>query len=112
MEAQGLPVSVSTFGLGFGIVFPGEELEKEFVVSLVAGVEEVEYKLTQTPKSGNYFDLCPFLEKVNEEGEGDTEDSATLSATSDPLDLSDNWKVIFKVPAILGFVTRTRCLPS
>jgi len=106
VEAEGLPISVSTSSLGFGLVFPGEELEKEFVVSLVTGeAEEVEYRLTQTPKLG-FLDLCPFLEKVNEEGEGDTESSATLSSISEPSDLSDSWKVVFKVPAILGFVAQ------
>ncbi len=106
VEANGLPVSVSTSGFGFGIVFPGEDLEKEFIVSLVIGeVEEVTYSIIQTPKLG-YLDLCPFLEKVNEEGEGDTETTSTLSAISNPVDLSDTWKLIFKVPAILGFVAQ------
>jgi len=96
------PIFVSTLDLGFGIVFPGEALEKEFIVSLVAGEPEVEYKITQNPKDG-YLDLCPYLEKVNEEGEGDTESFATLNSTSDP---SDTWKVVLNVPAILGFVAQ------
>lgn len=106
VEAVGLPISVSTSGLGFSIVFPGEELEKEFVVSLVTGeADGVTYSLTQTPKFGD-LDLCPFLEKINDEGEGDTESLSTLSATSTPQDLSDTWRIVFRVPAILGFVAQ------
>lgn len=105
VEAQVDPISVSTPDLGFGIVFPGEGLEKEFIVSLAGEVETVEYKITQTPKIG-YLDLCPFLEKVNEEGEGDTESSATLDSTSNPSDTSDTWKAVLNVPAIFGFVAQ------
>lgn len=104
VEASVDPISVSTNSLGFGIVFPGEEMEKEFIVSLVIG-DWAEYKITQTPKPG-YFDLCPFLEKVNEEGEGDTEASSILDLNSDPPDVSDTWKVVLNVPAILGFVAQ------
>jgi len=103
VEAEGVPIYVTTDELGFGIVFPGEKLEKEFTVFLdIQEANEVEYKITQTPKSG-YFNLCPFLEKVNEEGEGDTETLATLNATSD---IFDTWKIVLKVPAILGFVAQ------
>ena len=107
-EASVDPISVSTYELGFGIVFPGEDLEKEFVVTLIGGTEELDfldYRITQTPKLG-YFDLCPFLEKINEEGEGDTESLASLNAISTPPDISDTWKVVLNVPAIEGFVAQ------
>jgi len=46
--------------------------------------------------------FLPFLEMVNEEMEGDVTTSSTLSTT----DTSDAWEIIFKVPAILGFVAQ------
>jgi len=101
VEANAGVISVSTYGVDYGIVFPGEQLEKEFIVYL-ATTTEVEYIITQTPKPGSYSDLCPFLEKISEEGEGDTATSSTVS----PADPSDTWKIIFKVPAILGFVAQ------
>jgi len=106
VEAGSLPIIVSTSDLGFGIVFPGEKLEKEITITLDTSQSNgVIYTITQTSTAG-YFDLCPFLEKINEEGEGDTENYAVLSATSTPQDLSDTWKVVFKVPAIVGFVAQ------
>ena len=105
-EANVDPISVSTNELGFGMVFPGETLEKEFIVSLFTGeggLDFVKYQITQTP---GYLDLCPFLKKVSEEGEGDTESHATLDANSVPQDLSDTWKVVLDVPAIEGFVAQ------
>jgi len=103
VEAQSGSTFVSTLDLGFGIVFPGEKLEKEFTIYLnTQQTQAIEYSITQTPKTG-YLDLCPHLEKINEEGEGDTENYATLSI---PSDTSDTWKVVFEVPAILGFVAQ------
>ena len=48
------------------------------------------------------FKLCPFVEITNEEGEGDATTSATLST----IDSSDAWKMVLRVPAILGFVAQ------
>lgn len=107
-EASVDPISVSTNELGFGIVFPGENLEKTFVVTLIGGTEELDfldYRITQTPKPG-YNNLCPFLEKINEEGEGDTESRASLNHLAIPPDASDTWKVVLNVPAIEGFVAQ------
>lgn len=104
VEAQVDPITLSTYELGFGMVFPGEELEKEFIVDLIiSGADWVEYEITQTQKPG-YLDLCPFLEKESQDGEGDTEFSASLDVNADPSDTSDTWKVILDVPAISGFV--------
>lgn len=101
VKAQVLPVSVSVDNLGFGFVFPGEELQKEFVVGIVSdGADWVEYEITQTPKPG-YLDLCPFLRKENSEGEGDVEGSAFLDVE---MDSSDIWQVALDVPAINSYV--------
>jgi len=110
VEAQVDPITLSTYALGFGMVFPGEELEKEFVVNLVTqGADWVEYKIVQTPKPG-YLDLCPFLEKESQEAEGDTEGFASLDVNNDPSDVSDIWRVILDVPAISGFVGQDHAL--
>ena len=45
---------------------------------------------------GYYRNLCPFLEKVSVETEGDTEDSAFVGLS----DTSDTWIIYFRVPAI------------
>jgi hypothetical protein len=103
VEASAGLISVSIDKLNFGIVFPGEQLEKEFTVYL-ATTTEVKYTITRT-KPGD-LDLCPSLFLENEEEEGDTATSSTLSPTSIPPDLSDTWKIVFKVPAILGFVAQ------
>lgn len=104
VEANVDPITLSTYELGFGMVFPGEEVEKEFIVNLITqGADWVEYKIVQTPKLG-YLDLCPFLEKLSQETEGDTESSAFLDVNDDPSDISDIWRVILDVPAISGFV--------
>jgi len=103
VNAQIDPIAVSVDGLMFGMVFPGEALEKEFTVSLVPGGEEVlEYEIVQTPKPG-YMDLCPFLRKESLEGEGDVEENASLNAEDDT---SDVWKVYLDVPAIRGYVSQ------
>jgi len=47
-----------------------------------------------------YRNLCPYLEKVSIEGEGDIEDLALIGIN----DMSDVWVVNFKVPAIFGHV--------
>lgn len=107
-EASVDPISVSTNALDFGIVFPGETHEKTFVVTLTGGTEELDflnYRITQNPKPG-YSDLCPFLEKINEEGEGDTENLASLNALLIPADISDTWTVALNVPAIEGYVAQ------
>jgi hypothetical protein len=120
VTAQIIPVTVSTSHLSFGTVFPGEELQGNFIVTYVE--EEgsgIAYRLIQKRKPlppehpeypnggdpqmpGYYRDLCPHLEKVSLEGEEDIPSSAFVGPTS--TDPSDNWTIYFKVPAIFGHV--------
>jgi len=114
VSAQIIPVTVSISHLSFGTVFPGEELQGNFIVTYVEdGGDGIAYKIIQKPKpcpegnpdcgpGGYYRDLCPYLEKVSFEGEGDATSSAFVGPiSSDP---SDNWTIYFKVPAIFGHV--------
>lgn len=119
VSAQIVPVTVSTENLTFGTAFPGEELQGNFIVTYVDEGDGIAYKLIQKPKPlppehpeypdggdprnpGYYRDLCPFLTKVSNEEEGDTENDAFVGpASTDP---SDNWIIYFKVPAIFGHV--------
>lgn len=119
VSAQIIPVTVSTENLTFGTVFPGEELQGNFIVTYVDEGGGIAYKLIQKPKPlpaehpeypdggdpqnpGYYRNLCPFLTKVSNEGEGDTENQAFVGPTS--TDPSDNWIIYFKVPATFGHV--------
>lgn len=114
VSAQIIPVTVSTSHLSFGTVFPGEELQGNFIVTYVE--EEgsgIAYRIVQKPKpcpeqnpdcgpGGYYRDLCPYLEKVSLEGESDIPNSAFVGPVS--TDSSDNWTIYFKVPAIFGHI--------
>ena len=119
VSAQIVPVTVSTEHLSFGTVFPGEELQGNFMVTYVDEGDGIAYKLIQKRKPlpsehpeypdggdpempGYYRNLCPFLTKVSNEGEGDTENQAFVGPTS--TDPSDNWIIYFKVPAVFGHV--------
>ena len=109
VSAQIVPVTVSTNNLSFGTVFPGEELQGNFIVTYIDEEGEINYRIIQKPKPlpeehpdspGFYRNLCPFLTPVSVEGEGDTTSSAFVGNA----DLSDNWTIYFKVPAIFGQV--------
>ena len=119
VEAIILPVTVNVNHLDFGNVFPGEELEGDFTVTYVAEGDGINYRIIQQRKPlpeehpeypdggdpempGYYRDLCPFLTKVSNEGEEDTENEAFVG----PNDISDTWTIYFKVPAIFGNVAQ------
>jgi hypothetical protein len=120
VSAQIIPVTVSTNHLSFGTVFPGEELEGNFIVNYIEDEGSgIAYRLIQKRKPlppehpeypdggdpqmpGYYRDLCPHLEKVSLEGENDIPSSAFVGPTS--TDPSDNWTIYFRVPAIFGQV--------
>lgn len=120
VSAQIIPVTVSTNNLSFGTVFPGEEIQGNFIVTYVEDEGGgIAYKLIQKRKPlppehpeypeggdpempGYYRDLCPHLEKVSLEEENDVPSSAFVGPTS--TDPSDNWTIYFKVPAIFGHV--------
>ncbi|OGY45368.1 MAG: hypothetical protein A2744_02860 [Candidatus Buchananbacteria bacterium RIFCSPHIGHO2_01_FULL_44_11] len=114
-----LPISVSEDHLGFGTVFPGEQQQGNFLVSYTGEGETIPYSLLLKRKPlppehpdypnggdpnlpGYYRDLCPHLDLISQEGEGDL----TSNATVDPEDLSDNWLVNLAVPAIDGYVAQ------
>ena len=119
VSAQVNPIIVSTDHLAFGVVFPGELLDRQFTVSLAEGEELADYQVIQQRKPlpvgyegsgdpdmpGYYRNLCPFLRKVSLEGEGDTEGPDGRASVSLG-DLSDLWHVEFMVPAILGQVSQ------
>ena len=110
VTAQIIPVTVSTSHLSFGTVFPGEELQGNFIVNYVDEEGGINYRIIQRLKPfpeghpdypGYYRDLCPFLTPISvDEDEGDATSSAFVG-TDDP---SDNWIIYFKVPAIFGHV--------
>ncbi len=119
VSAHILPVVVSVDHLDFGTVFPGEERQGNFIVTYVEVDIGVNYQIVQERKPlppehpeypnggdpampGYYRDLCPFLEKVSVEQEGDTENLAFVGQG----DLSDTWTIYFKVPAIVGNVAQ------
>jgi|GEM_PF-3590870 len=119
VSATIIPLSVNVEHLDFGTVFPGEELQGNFIVSYVDGGDGINYRLIQKRKPlppehpdypsggdpdmpGYYRDLCPFLTKVSNEGEGDNENNAFVG----PNDTSDTWIVYFEVPAIFGNVAQ------
>jgi len=114
VSAQIIPVSVNITHLAFGTVFPGEELQGNFIVTYGTTGNGIHYKIIQKPKpcpqenptcgpAGYYRDLCPFLKKVNvDAGESDTVTQAFVG----PNDLTDTWIVYFKVPPIMGHVSQ------
>ena len=116
------PLLVQIGNLNFGLVFPGEELQKTFTVELAQGYDyEAEYQISHSPKpridtpeerlyckahptdyERCYPDLCSFLNEESQEDEGDTPISALLS----PEDILDTWLVNFIVPPIAGYVAQ------
>ena len=112
------PIIVSLLHLDFGLVFPGEQLQKTFIVSY-SGSGNGDYTIVEKYKpfdpidsdycQENYEDkercykyLCPYMDEYSEEGEGDVVNSASVG----PDDLSDVWIVSLNTPAILGNVAQ------
>ena len=113
--------------LDFGRVFPGEQLQKTFIVHY-SGSGNGEYAITKKYKprpgavipsgySGTISDycqdnlsdfvrcykyLCPYLRVYSEEEEGDEMSFAVVG----PNDLSDDWMVDLDTPAIIGHVSQ------
>ena len=130
VSASVVPLIVYEDHLDFGTVFPGEERQKNFTVHYVddGTGNDVPYWIIQKIKplvdaevpvdyDGSisdycqefpddqtrcYRNLCPYLTKVSEEGEGDIESSASIG----PNDQSDLWIIYFEVPAIIGHVSQ------
>lgn len=119
VSARIIPVTVNVQHLDFGTVFPGEELEGNFIVTYVDEGDGIVYMIIQERKllpeehpeypsggdpemPGYYRNLCPFLTKASNEGEGDTENEAFVG----PNDISDTWTIYFSVPAIFGKVAQ------
>jgi len=109
--------------LDFGLVFPGEQPQKTFIVSYSdVGDGDGSYTITEKYKpldpidsdycQTNYEDytrcyktLCPYIEEFSEEDEGDTVFDASVSL-NDPEDI---WVVAFNknfVPAVIGNVSQ------
>ena len=116
-------VSVSHVDIDFGTVFPGETLERNFTVTYATTGDGVYYSIIQKRKLlppghpeypdggdpemlGYYRDLCPFLDKVRVEQEGDEFEDTEGRAFVGPKDTSDTWIVYFEVPAIFGHVSQ------
>jgi len=121
VSATVIAVVVHEDHLDFGTVFPGEERQGNFTVHYVQEYEGdgVVYQIIQKRKPlpvghpehpdggdpempGYYRNLCEFLTKVSNEGEGDVEDRAFVGET----DVSDEWIIYFKVPAIVGHIAQ------
>jgi hypothetical protein len=119
VEADSWPIIVNTGFLDFGVVFPSENLQRTFTVSLESGYEyEVNYRITHNPKARNekdrqycqenpsdfekcYPDLCEFLSENSLDGEGDIAGNAHLLNPNDAL---DNWAVDLVTPPVAGFI--------
>jgi len=120
VSATIIPIAVNVEHLDFGTVFPGENLQGNFIVSYTQEQGEgINYRIIQKRKPlppehpeypnggdpempGFYKDLCSFLTKVSIEEEGDTETQAFVG----PSDTTDTWIIYFKVPAIFGYVSQ------
>ena len=129
VSANVWPIVVSVEHIDFGTVFPGEELQENFTVTYLEGYEvDIHYRIVQKIKplpdaqvpggyegtieeycqeypddlTRCYRNLCPYLDKVSIEQEGDTEDQAFVG----PDDTSDVWTIYFQVPAIFGNVSQ------
>ena len=119
VSAQVIAVTVQGDNLHFGTVFPGEELEGSLTISYIETQGQIDYRVVQKRKPlapehpeypdggdpempGYYRNLCLFLTKVNMEGEGDTEEESSVGES----DLSDEWIIYFKVPAIVGHIAQ------
>jgi len=128
IKADTWSIAVSVDHLAFGRVFPGEQLQKNLTV-LYSGSGDGAYTIIEKYKplpdaeipadyqEGNisdycqefpddlercYRDLCPYIIEYSEEGEGDTVDSASVSAD----DVSDFWIVHLDSPAIAGKISQ------
>lgn len=130
VSAVVIPIVVYEDHLDFGTVFPGEHRSGNFIINIAEGYEGdgVNYQIIQKIKplpgidipegyestsqycqqnpndfSKCYRNLCPSLDKINNEVEGDTESQAVVGGLNDP---SDTWIIDFNVPAILGYVAQ------
>lgn len=126
VSADVWPISVAVDHIDFGTVFPGETLQENFEILYLDEIP-LNYRIVQKIKplpgvpvppgyefisdycqdnpddlTKCYRNLCPFLEKVSVEAEGDTEDAASM----DWDDNSDIWTIYFQVPAIFGNVSQ------
>ena len=128
VSADVWPIYVIVSHIDFGTVFPGETLQENFEIIYLDEIP-LNYRIVQKIKplpdvlppleSGYelisnycqdnpddltrcYCNLCPFLEKVSVEAEGDTEDAASMDVN----DNSDIWTIYFQVPAIFGNVSQ------
>ncbi|MDF1497769.1 MAG: VWA domain-containing protein [Patescibacteria group bacterium] len=121
------PIIVNLLNLEFSVVFPGEQLHQNFLVSYSgdgSGIYTITEKYKPLPTAEvpvgyvgsisdycqeNYEDytrcyktLCPYMTEYSEEGEGDLINSASVG----PNDSSDDWVVALSVPAIMGNVAQ------
>jgi len=119
IKADTWSIAVNVDHLAFGIVFPGEQLQKNLTVLYSGSGDGATEKYKPLPdaeiptdyQGGNisdycqdfpdnlekcYRDLCPYIIEYSNEGEGDTVDSASVDAN----DTSDVWIVHLDSPAI------------
>jgi len=103
----------------FGIVFPQENLQKDFYIQAASGyTNPISYRLATLIKPKGdatteyclinpldydhcYRLLCPYLNVLSNEGEGDTKDSSSLNTAGDT---TDYWKIGLDVPTIDGYI--------
>lgn len=129
VSADVIPISVNIDELDFGQVFPGENSDKSFTVTYTDEIgQSVVYTIIQkikplpnvvvpdgysgtvsqycqdnpTDYSRCYRNLCPYITKISQDNEADTESGAEVG----PSDTIDNWLVNLSVPAIIGQVAQ------
>jgi len=86
-------LSVQPSPLTFGDVFPGENLTKDFSISLAQGVLKANYKISLTSQSNP--SICDFISVINIETENDKLDNSFLVS---PQDTQDLWQISLSVP--------------
>ena len=129
IKADAWPILVSTKELEFGLVFPGEQADRNFIVTHEDGRESVHYKIIEKYKplpgaevpdgySGSisdycqdypdnfdkcYRNLCPYIIEYSNEEEGDVVTNALIGVGDDD---SDTWIVHLNTPAIAGNISQ------
>ena len=129
IKADAWPIIVNTGHLEFGLVFPGEQAEKNFVVTYDGDGESVPYKIiekykplpgAEVPDGYNgsisdycqdhpdnfdkcYRNLCPYIIEYSNEEEGDVVTNALIGVGDDD---SDTWIVHLNTPAIAGNISQ------
>jgi hypothetical protein len=93
---------VSDTALPFGMVFPGQNLTRTYVVQLDTSAATASYTTVLDPIAGN-GNLCPSLHITNID-KPDEPDSLGIARLTQGTDLADTWQILLDGPALIGQV--------